>query len=400
MPESAEPFGSRVARARRRRGLSQAELARSLNRSVAWLSQVERGVRHIDRMSVLESLAEALDVPLAELASEAPVVAAQSTVDEAADRLKLVLLATGLAAGTPGRPAASNMAQLARTLEEAWQRVHAGDFTDLPPSLEHLITALDSACRHGDLEERPWHLLASAYQAMAAAFAKAGASDAAWIASDRAIQAAASSGDAVEVGASAFRLAVVFTGAKQYTYVEHAARMAAEALQPHVNEGREAARSVWGALTLQRAVAASRANDAECAYALLADARAAAEILGHGRNDRHTEFGPLNVAVHEVAIAVELGDAGRALRVAESIDTDALSAERRSQLLIDIARAQMQRRDGEQALRALLSAEQLAPDLLRRHHNARRIVSDLLALAEHPSMDLKGLARRSGLLAV
>ena len=67
---------AKIAAERRRRGLSQPELARMVDRSVAWVSQVERGVRKVDRMSVLEALAAALDVPLAELAAEAPVVAA------------------------------------------------------------------------------------------------------------------------------------------------------------------------------------------------------------------------------------------------------------------------------------------------------------------------------------
>lgn len=399
MPESGETFGTRVARARRRRGLSQAELARDLSRSVAWLSQVERGVRRIDRMSVLENLAEVLDIPLAELAPDLPVVAARGTVDEAIERLKLVLLTTGLAGAASGRHDVDDTAELERTLDETWQLVHAGRFADLPARLEQLITTLDNACKQGGSKDRPWGLLAAAYQAMAAAFAKAGAGDAAWIASDRAIQLSAAFGDAVEVGASAFRLAVVFLGAKRYGFAEHTARTAAESLQEKVNQGEEAARSIWGALTLLRAVAAARTNDAQHAYTLLADAREAAEILGAGRNDHHTEFGPVNVAVHEVAIAVELGDAGRALRVAASIDPDTLSTERRSQLLIDIARAHMQRREGEQALQALLSAERLAPDLLHRHHNARRITSDLLALAEQPSGELKSLARRSGLIA-
>ena len=51
-----------------------------VGRSVAWVSQVERGVRKVDRMSVLEALAAALGVPLAELAAEAPIVA--SVIEE------------------------------------------------------------------------------------------------------------------------------------------------------------------------------------------------------------------------------------------------------------------------------------------------------------------------------
>ena len=45
----AEPSGrgQRIARARRRRGLSQATLAGLVGRSESWLSQVERGLRQI-----------------------------------------------------------------------------------------------------------------------------------------------------------------------------------------------------------------------------------------------------------------------------------------------------------------------------------------------------------------
>ena len=89
--------------------------------------------------------------------------------------------------------------------------------------------------------------------------------------------------------------------------------------------------SLWGGLTLQRAVIASRVNDPDAAYCHLERAAQVAARLGEGRNDYNTEFGPANVALHEIAVAVELGDAGRALRAAATVDTSGLSAERRAQ---------------------------------------------------------------------
>jgi transcriptional regulator with XRE-family HTH domain len=59
--------GQRIARARRRRGMSQAVLAGLVGRSESWLSQVERGLRQVDGHSVLMSLAEVLRVDVAEL---------------------------------------------------------------------------------------------------------------------------------------------------------------------------------------------------------------------------------------------------------------------------------------------------------------------------------------------
>lgn len=198
---------------------------------------------------------------------------------------------------------------------------------------------------------------------------------------------------------SVFRSCVVFQGARRYSYAERVACDAAESLQDRFEELGDPARSVWGALTLRRAIAAARSNDADHAYALIDAAQSAATVVGEGRDDYHTEFGPLNVAMHEVAVAVDLGDAGRALRVAGTIDSGSLSVERHCRLLIDVARAHTQRRDGAQAVQALLEAESLAPAITREHYFARQITRDLLALADNPSEELRELAKRIGILS-
>ena len=61
-----EAAGQRIARARRRRGLSQAVLAGLVGRSESWLSQVELGKRGVDSHSVLVRLAEVLRVDIEE----------------------------------------------------------------------------------------------------------------------------------------------------------------------------------------------------------------------------------------------------------------------------------------------------------------------------------------------
>lgn len=71
---------------------------------------------------------------------------------------------------------------------------------------------------------------------------------------------------------------------------------------------------------MQRAVAAARLNLADDAYGYLREARELGDQVGDGRNDYNTEFGPTNVALHEVAVAVDLGDAGVALRAAQTVD--------------------------------------------------------------------------------
>src|SRR3954469_10929011 len=60
-------IGERIAAYRRRRGLSQAALAGLIGRSESWLSQVERGVRSVDRMSILLDMGKVLHVDVESL---------------------------------------------------------------------------------------------------------------------------------------------------------------------------------------------------------------------------------------------------------------------------------------------------------------------------------------------
>ena len=397
-PSYQQALGRKIAAERRRRGLSQPELARLLGRSVAWVSQVERGVRKIDRMSVLETVAMALEVPLYELAAEAPVVAAVSEEPPGAGGLRLVLSgAYALRAMLDGRrpPALSTLRTRSR---KAWDLTHAGQYTDLADLLHGLVPDLEAAARALPEAQRAevFELMAATYQACSAALAKLGEPEAAWIAADRAMAAAERAGNPLLVAAGAFRLVFVFLAARHYDQAEETARTAAEALQSRADEDDPQAMSLWGGLTLQRAIVASRINDPEAAYSDLERAAQVATRLGDGRNDYNTEFGPANVALHEIAVAVELGDAGRALRAAATVDTTGLSAERRARMLIDVARAHAQRRQVGEAVAALREAEQITPEQVRGHDLVRQLVSDLLTMQDPPSSELRELAGRLG----
>ena len=394
-PNYQKALGRKIAAERRRRGLSQPELARMIDRSVAWVSQVERGVRKVDRMSVLEALAAALDVPLAELAAEAPIVAAVTEESPGASGLRLVLSgAYALRAMMDGHraPAVSTLRTRSR---KAWDLAHAGRYADLAYLLGGLVPDLETAARAvKDRRAEVFELMAVTYQACSAALAKLGEPEAAWIAADRAMAAAERAGNPLLVAAGAFRLVFVFISARHYDQAEETARTAAEALQRLADQGDSQAMSLWGGLTLQRAVVAARINDPDTAYGQLEQAKQMAGRLGEGRNDFNTEFGPANVGLQEVAIAVDLGDAGRALRAAAAVDTSGLSAERQARLLIEMARAHAQRRQADEAVSTLLRAEQITPELVRGHILVRQLVTDLLTMQDPPGAELRDLARR------
>jgi tetratricopeptide (TPR) repeat protein len=399
-PDYQRALGRKIAAERHRRGLSQPELARMIDRSVAWVSQVERGVRKVDRMSVLENLAAALDIPLAELAAEAPVVAAVSEEPPGVGGLRLVLSGVHSLRAMLNGHRSPSMSTLRTKTRKAWDLTHAGRYTELTELLRGLVPDLETAARAvpEDQQADVFELLAATYQACSAALAKLGEPEAAWIAADRSMAAAERAGNPMLVAAGAFRLVFVFITARHYDQAEETARTAADALRPKVDDGDLQAMSLWGGLTLQRAVVAARLNDPDTAYGQLDLARKVATRLGEGRNDYDTEFGPANVGLHEIAVAVDLGDAGRALRVASMVDTTGLSAERRARMLIDLARAHAQRRQTRDAIAALREAEEITPEQIRSHDVVRQLVSDLLTMQDPPAPELRDLAGRMGLM--
>jgi len=401
----AHVVGERIAFHRKRAGLSQVEFANVVGRSESWVSQVERGARPIDRMSVLQRVADALSVSVAELRGDDDVQAPEER-PEAFDTIRLAL--TGHPALGPllgaSRPSASArvLDKLRNQHARVWELVHASRYADLAPILAELIPGLEATVRtttgQGLREARD--LLSDTYQAAAAMMAKLGETDAAWVAADRAGFCAERAGSPLAVAASMFRMAHVFLALGQTDQAHRVATEAVEALgqQAHTQPEPEVL-SLYGAFHLVLAIAAARDNERTDAHGYLDTARGIADRLGEDRNDFGTEFGPTNVAIHAVSVAVELGDAGQAIELSGLVDATTLSPERQARYLLDVAQAHSMRRRIGEALRALQDAERVAPEETRVHHLSRAITRDLLQLSgTRPRPELRDLAERFGVL--
>lgn len=408
MVAGAVPIGERIAILRRRRGLSQAAVAERLGRSEQWLSNIERGVRGADRHSVLVPIADMLGVSVAELTGDGPSVPVRSGARrEAARAVRLALARSGFVGPAPqsdrGNPAVLDLDHLRSRVRHVWQLVHAARYEELEATAPDLVQDCERAVRQNASEpgEDAFRLLADLYQAIAAMLAKLGEPDAAWVAADRSTAAASRAGDTVLVAAGGFRLGHAFLQRGALDDAERAVDAAAEALRPGVEGGDPEALTMWGALSLVKAITAARQGDRGGSEAALARAMEAVHVLGPRHRDERfdTEFGAQNVALHAVSVAVELGDAAEALRRFGHLDVNGLSAERRARLLVDVARAHAQRRDGRAAFRALEDGERLAPELVRHHWLARETVRELLRRERgRAKADRLELAARMGLL--
>jgi len=161
--------------------------------------------------------------------------------------------------------------------------------------------------------------------------------------------------------------------------------------------------ALWGALHLTALFGAARGSDRRGADQLLDEAERTAERLGDERNDFWFAFGPTNVRIHAVALAVEVGDPDETIRLGESLDTSRLPAGvrgRRSAVLIDLARGYAMRRMDAAAVNTLLDAEQVAPEAVRFNVIVHEQLRELLKREHRASTpQLRPLAERAGVLS-
>ncbi len=222
-----------------------------------------------------------------------------------------------------------------------------------------------------------------------------------WIAAQRAIQAAEQVGDVLRIAAATRCLGEVHMRAGNFEEATRTALLAAIQLENTPPDSRHTAVSLRGAALLSAAAASARRGDSREAHSALKAAEGCAAELGQDRADLATAFGPTNVAIHQVTIAIELGDARGALRHVPLVQLDRMPkplTERRARFLIDVARSYAHVKDDTAAIDALIQAETIAPDELRHHRLTHELVLQLLAWESRTS-ELRALAGRCNLLA-
>lgn len=231
---------------RRRRGLSQVRLAIAIGRSESWLSQVERGERSVDRLSVLLKMADVLNVPVTELTGDPPAI----TNPHSAEHVLIVAIRTLLSGHdflmhlfslrVPEAPTAADEGHAGDDrLRELWTLTHASDYAELGALLPAFITEAETAARTCADGDRPaaFRRVAGAYQVGAAVVAKLGQNDMAWVMADRSIIAAERSDDPLLAIAGDFRLGHAFLSGGKPSQALRAAESGAAAAAVRVGQG-------------------------------------------------------------------------------------------------------------------------------------------------------------------
>ncbi|HEU0128951.1 MAG TPA: helix-turn-helix transcriptional regulator [Pseudonocardiaceae bacterium] len=403
------PIGERIAIYRRRRGLTQLVLAGLIGRSESWLSQVERGIRPVDRLSVLIDISHILKIDVTDLTGQPFSLAPNGSLENEAVRAigqALTRYDAIPAILDPGRDAPlPGLASLRRDLRRAWQLRQAARYSELGAVLPRLIADTEATTREFEGTDRlaAFAVLAETYHVTAMALKKFGENELAWIAADRGVLAAERAEAPLLMAVSARAVGQVFMSAGRLDEAERVSTAALTALEPGLGKESPEYLSVWGALLWTRAIIAARKNDRSTAGQFLHEAAATAGRLGQDRNDFWTAFGPTNVAIHAVSVDVELGDPAAGLCRAPSVDPSRLSpelVERRVYHMIDLARGYAHQRNDAAAVLTLLEAERVAPEEVRYHVIVPEMLRDLLRRERRAATPgLRPLAARVGVLS-
>src|SRR5712691_3962477 len=280
--------------------------------------------------------------------------------------------------------AAPDLAALRRAVAVAKRDYQACRYNDVIGYMPRLLTGVRAAQGRlsGDRLSHAAALSAEAHHVAASILLKLGDQGLAWLAADRSLQAAQASGDPLTVASSARIITHALTSSGHRAAAANTASRYAQQLGRDTHAKDPEFHAVYGSLLLRGAFAAAQHDDRRTAHELLDEADAAGQQLGTAANPRWTAFGPVNVLLHRVNIAVTLGDAGTAIDTARRINLEQVTVtERKASLLIDTARAFLQCGKHENSYLTLRAAHDLAPEEITSRPAVRQLARDLVTTA-------------------
>jgi transcriptional regulator with XRE-family HTH domain len=405
--DASMSIGERIAIWRVYRGLTQETCAGLCGKSLSWWKKVEQGVRHVEKLSDLITIAQVLRIK--DLADLTGAVEFSLPLDGKRDHPALpavrhALVSYDIASFTGEPQAPPDLASISVRNAEVWRIWHESPYfySETGKLLPALITDAVAAHRHTTDENRraAARVLSETYHLARQWLRKIGEYELSWIAADRGMAAAQEADDPYIIAASAWNIVALYNAMGRAEEARAVALDGIALLEPLLGDGSAEHLAMWGSLQLYASISTARCGDSGTAWRMWDAADQAARRLGPDYCHRWTIFGQANVGAYAVGIPVELGKAGEAVRAAERLDVTHLqSVERRSRYLIDVARGYVGRRDDVAAVHVLLQAEQESPEEVAHNLIVHEIVREMLRRDRKTiTHELRGLARRVGVV--
>ncbi len=348
------PLGRRVAELRAHRGMTQQAFADRLGKSKSWVDKVERGVRRLDRYSVIRDIADVLRLdPTMLLGPRLPPPTTPGP--DGIDAVRAAL------ARYHHRPEPTVTAQRAGgQVAYAWMAYRHARYPQLLAALPDLLDATGSTPG----------LLVCAYRLTASVLIKLDHAELAWLAADRAVTTA---GDPTLAATATIAVTQALRALGHHQLALTAALTSADTTDDD---------TVRGTLHLQAGLAAAANGDRRNARDLLDHAAALADRQTDDTDPHHTGFGPAAVQTARSLAAHHLGDTAEAiLRHEHATRADGwrrLPPEHRAAHFLDAARAYLDTGQHNRAGQALLRADSIAPAEVRNRPVARTLLTEII----------------------
>jgi hypothetical protein len=288
---------------------------------------------------------------------------------------------------------------LAEDVAKASRLRHLVNLLQLGAEIPGLLAELRAATHQltGTDRERAFSLLAEAYAAAGQVVYKLGYVDLASLAVERYEWAAAQSGDELAVLVGDYQRAGELIATADWSTALRFLESSRHNIEDRIGHGAAPLLSMWGNLHLKSGLAAARAGQRELADSHLAEARETATRIGSDRDDYRLCFGPTNVNIWSVGLAVEMMDGAEAIKRAESFRIPAnAQRERVGHHYIDLARGFLMHGDKENALGSLHRAKSVAPTQTRYHPMVHETVRILAREEARSSESVRGFAAWCG----
>ena len=405
MDDDAVPshVGRRIREIRTWRDMTLRVTAELSGISPAYLSLIESGVRTVQKRSTLEAIARALRVSPVELG----VLPTQKVVDSEVQKaigavldLESVLTEVALGEQTvrprPWQAVATDVHHLHAVLRP--RADVAGQMQLLPRLIRELNALVGSDSRH---KRQALEALMLVLYAAAFCTSCLGEQGTAGLVTWHMREAAKELDQPPWLGLAALARAQTL-GAGARKRARELSVATADQMQQHLSD--ERCRQLYGMLHLNSALASAALREADRAADHLQEAReiahSAPDPIGSGW--ANLSFCRTNVQFWEVALTLELGDPGKVVELSNNIAPERVESwSRRGAYFADLGRAlAMSKSTREQAIVALLRAEELAPVRTRTHTLVRETVVDLMRRVRRDDVagrELRGMAYRMGI---
>lgn len=391
--------GERIRDRRELLGLSMRTAADRAGINHGTLGRIERGDNPATNRFIIANIAAALKCSTDHLTGVAtPGGKDGAAITAAAHDTIRTLITADLDFPYDGPDRDAPITQLAGHVDSAIAMRQACDYAGLTRRLPDLISRLYAATAGAD-RQQALRMLVRVAEAASFAVRYTGQPASANIAADRCRQAALLTEDPVLIGFGEWARAHAALGCGLAgRAAQIAGRGAAQLGAAPAGGGRD---EILGMLHLTTAFGLVGSGRQADAVAALTEASVLAQHTGE-TDTLALMFGPTNVRLWEMAMLVDGGDPLEAMRVAGEVNPMIIaSASRQATYFLDQGRCLGVLREGDRAVRALETAEKIAPQRVHGDPITVAVIRDLFDQAHRRSVGvrLRGLAERSGVPA-